>query len=467
MAHPAGSVPAAPAETELPRVMGLRDVVLFNITAIVGLRWLTTAASQFGWASLVMWLVAMAVFFLPLAAAVRELAEIDPRAGGIYRWVHRAFGMRSGFVAGWSYWVSNVVYFPALLVSTAAMMAYAGGPRTVPLGDDPMFIGIVSIVGLGIAVWLNLVGLRIGKWLQNAGAYGTWIPLLIFLLLAAWAFVTHGSATPLTSAQDLVPRSYDLQSINLFGTMLFAFGGLELAPTLGGEITDPAATLRRGVVLSGFAIVGMYIVGTAAMLVALPPATISLTNGMPQATAALVERLGYAALGVVPALVALMLAFGNVGGVGAWLAGVARLPYAAGVDKALPPAFSKVHPRWRTPYIALLVQGSAAAVFIALSLAGTTVKAAYLALAQTTLVLFFIPYLFMFAAYLKLRRVRSGLTTLTGWAGLASVAFAIMLAFVPPKGESALLFELKVAGGVMLFTVVGWLLSARRGVTTT
>src|SRR2546430_3600993 len=85
---------------QLPRVMRLRDVVLFNISAIVGLRWLTTAASQFGLASLGLWLVAMVVFFLPSAIAVRELSDIDPGAGGIYRWVRRAFGPLHCFVAG-------------------------------------------------------------------------------------------------------------------------------------------------------------------------------------------------------------------------------------------------------------------------------------------------------------------------------------------------------------------------------
>src|SRR5438552_9772049 len=93
---------------QLPRVMRLRDVVLFNISAIVGLRWLTTAASQFGLASLGLWLVAMVVFFLPSAIAVRELSDIDPGAGGIYRWVRRAFGPLHGFVAGWGYWVNNL-----------------------------------------------------------------------------------------------------------------------------------------------------------------------------------------------------------------------------------------------------------------------------------------------------------------------------------------------------------------------
>src|SRR3990170_4217985 len=145
----------------LPRVMTLRDVVLSNITAIVGLRHLQTA-SQFGPASILLGLLALLVFSLPSAAAVRELADIDPRTGGLYRWAERAFGPRQGFLAGWSYWVSNLVHFPALLVSTAAIAAYAGGggAGAVRLGQSSVFVGTVSLGCLWLALGLNLVGLK-------------------------------------------------------------------------------------------------------------------------------------------------------------------------------------------------------------------------------------------------------------------------------------------------------------------
>jgi amino acid transporter len=443
--------------------MRLRDVVLFNISAIVGLRWLTTAASQFGLASLGLWLLAMVVFFLPSAVAVRELADIDPAAGGIYRWVRRAFGPLHGFVAGWGYWVNNLFYFPSLLVATAAIAAYAAGARFVHLADDPGFVAALSLAGLWLAVGVNLVGLRVGKGLQNLGGYGTWLPALIFVALAVWSLATRGSATPVT-ARGLVPARFDLPSINLFATMTFAFAGLELAPTLGDEIHDAAATLRRGVLLSGVAIVAMYVLGTAAMLVALPPDTVSITNGMPQATAALVERLGAAWLTPVAGLVAILLVLGNLGGVGAWLAGSARLPYVAGVDGALPPAFGRIHPRWQTPYVGLLVQGVIATVFVVASLVGSSVKSAYLVLTQTTLILFFIPYVYLFAAYLRLRRHRTLGTGALGLVGLAAVLFSILLGFVPPADEAhPWLYEGKVVGGVIGFMLLGVVL-ARRGV---
>src|SRR4029077_6090816 len=209
------------------------------------------------------------------------------------------------------------------------------GPRFAHLGEDNGFIGLVSLAGLWIAVAMNVVGLRVGKRLQNLGGHGTWLPGLIFVALAIWSLATHGSATSFT-ARGLMPATLDLQSINLFATMTFAFAGLELAPTLGDEIYDPARTLRRGIALSGFAIVAMYVLGTAAMLVALPHNTVSITNGMPQATAALVERLGAGWLGPVAAIVAILLVLGNLGGVGAWVGGGGRVACGGGGGGGVP-----------------------------------------------------------------------------------------------------------------------------------
>jgi amino acid transporter len=242
----------------------------------------------------------------------------------------------------------------------------------------------------------------------------------------------------------------------LFATLTFAFAGLELAPTLGGEIHDAAATLRRGVMISGFAIVAVYIIGTAAMIVALPAATVSVTNGMPQAAQALVDRIGGSGIGWLPAAIAILLTVGNLGGVGAWLAGSARLPFAAGVNDALPPAFARLHPRWQTPYISLILMGVVATVFIVASLANSSVKSAYLLLTQTTLILFFLPYLYIFVVYIKLRRQRSAGTLLLGVLGLGAVLLSIVLGFVPPADEvHPFLYEGKVVGGVVAFTVLG------------
>jgi amino acid transporter len=447
---------------QLPREMGLRDVVLFNITAIVGLRWLTTAG-RIGPLSLVLWALAMVIFFLPSAAVVRELTEIDPGEGGLYRWVTRAFGRRHGFIAGWGYWVNNLVYYPSLLLTAAAIVAYVGGPRWVHLAESKWFIAVFSLGMLWIALGLNLVGLRIGKWVQNLGAYGTWLPAAIFVALAAWSFARFGSATTFT-AERFHPAHVDLSLLSLFATMTFAFSGLELAPTLGGEIRDPVATLRRGIFWSGIGIVATYVLGTVAVLVALPAETVNLTNGIPQAAAAIAQRIGVPWLALAPALVAVLLTLGNLGGVGAWMAGTARIPFVAGVDRVLPAAFGRVHPRWHTPHVALLVQGGVATLFVAAGLIGSTVGDAYLTLVDTTIVLFFIPYLYMFAAYLRLRRRRTLWGAVTGWMGLGAVVLSIALSFIPGSDiQNPVAFEAKVIGGVVGFMGIGLWLARRAG----
>src|SRR3989441_6729482 len=91
------------------------------------------------------------------------------------------------------------------------------GGGFVHLAENKWFIAAFSLGNLWIAVGLNLVGLRVGKWAQNLGAYGTWLPAAIFVLLALWSFATHGSATPFTAAA-LVPAHLDLPLLSLFAT---------------------------------------------------------------------------------------------------------------------------------------------------------------------------------------------------------------------------------------------------------
>jgi amino acid transporter len=134
------------------------------------------------------------------------------------------------------------------------------------------------------------------------------------------------------------------------------------------------------------------------------------------------------------------------------------------VDRVVPPAFGKVHPRWRTPHVALLVQGGVATLFVVSGLLGASVRDAYLTLVDTTIVLFFIPYLYLFGAYLRLRRRRTVGSALAGWLGLGSVVLSIALAFVPAADvTSKVAFEVKLVGGVVGFMGLGVLL-ARRGV---
>ena len=107
-------------------------------------------------------------------------------------------------------------------------------------------------------------------------------------------------------------------------------------------------------------------------------------------------------LGFLGVLAAILVTVGNAGGVGSTVAGIARVPFVVGIDRYLPAAFGKIHPRWKTPYISILVQAVVSGVILLLSQINETTRGAYQFLIDAAIILYFIPFLYMFAAVIKL-----------------------------------------------------------------
>ena len=101
-------------------------------------------------------------------------------------------------------------------------------------------------------------------------------------------------------------------------------------------------------------------------------------------------------------IAAFLVSIGNAGGVGTTVAGIARIPFVAGVDRYMPAAFGKIHPKWRTPYISILVQAVISAAVLLASQINETTIGAYQVLVDAATILYFIPFLYMYAAVIKL-----------------------------------------------------------------
>jgi amino acid transporter len=446
----------------LRRALRLPDVVLFIVVAVVGLRWIATAAAS-GPSGLLLWLVALVSFFLPLGFAVVELTSRHPEEGGIYVWARYGFGDFTAFMTAWLYWVSNVVYMPGLLYFGAANALYAFGPRAQALAANPWYFMLVSLAGLALAWWLNAIGANVGKWLSNLGGVATWIPAGILIVLGAVAYARFGPATTIAPA-TLVPR-FDFDHALLWSTIAFGFAGLEAASLMGDEIEDPRRTVPRAIVLGGLSIAAIYVLGTLAILVALPAQDVSGMAGILQAVDHIGVITGFRA--VTPAM-ALLVALGSLGGVSAWLTSTARLPFVAGIDRYLPPAFGRLHPEWGTPHVALAAQAAGAAVVAVLGQAGASVKGAYDVLVAMGVITYFVPYLVLFAAYAKTTgdlRTPGGRPVALVLAGLGAATTAIALALAavpPPDAPDKALALAKVVGGSALLAVIGAVLFARR-----
>jgi glutamate:GABA antiporter len=461
------------------KALGLWDVVAMNIVAVVGLRWIARSA-RVGPPSVSLWILACVVFFVPLALALIELSSRHPEQGGIYAWVRRAFGPLHGFIVGWCMWVNNLFYFPSLLLFAAANFAVVLGPAD--LADNRLY-SVVFVLGvLWFCTLLNVVGLETAKWVQNVGSYATWIPPILLVVCGAVAFAMFGSATSFAPSA-LVPRENLLSTLSLWSSMCFAFAGFEIASMVGQEVKDPRRNIPRGIIIAGFAVTAIYILSSSSVLVAVPANELAERSGIADAVDLTTGRLGLAGMG---ALTGLLLVVGAIGGLNSWVAGAARVPFAAGVDAVLPRTFGRLHPRYRTPHVALLVQGLAASalflasVFISVGGEQTSIQESYDILVNLTILIYFLPYLYLFAAWVRLRAAegqgdRDTITvvrgTMTLWVvaacGFGATVVAMGLVFVPPPDTTSVLnYQFNLVGQALLLVAIGfvfyWTARARR-----
>jgi len=455
---------AVGTKSQLRKAMGFWDVLLFNIATVLGPRWIA-AAGHNGTSSISLWILAAVFFFVPGALVINELSSRFPEEGGLYIWAKEAFGPFHGFVAGWTYWIYTVFYFPGLLLASASMSAYIFGARGVALADSRTFLIWGSLALLAVAVVLNIIGLNIGKWLQNAGGVGTYLPLLMLVVIGALIWLRHGSATQFTFHNMLPTWNWD--TVNFWSQIAFAFTGLELVSAMSEEVRDPRRTLPRAVFGAGALIAIMYIAGTFAILALLPAEKIDPQSGVFGALSSGSLLLGVGFIGI---LAAVLVTAGNAGGVGSTVAGIARVPFVVGIDRYLPSAFGKIHPRWKTPWVSILVQAAASCAILLLSqIKSNSVIAAYQVVVDATIILYFIPFLYMFAAVIKLsgrkdRRENSHAVLVPGgtagvWIcgslGFVVVLIGIALSFIPPGGSDKIVFEVDVIGGTVGSVILG------------
>jgi amino acid transporter len=452
---------AAPEAPALRRVLRVPDLVFFYITAVVGMRWVATAAAA-GPSALIIWVLAAACFFVPLAFTTIELSSRYPGEGGIYVWVKEAFGEFAGFLTGWTYWGSNLTYLPGLLYFAASTVLYMFGTRFMHLQSNPTYFIAVAVGGLLVATALNVVGLQVGKWFSTVGAVATWVPMALLIGMGLTAWYRFGAATPITAA-SLVPTT-SVRDMVFWATIAFAFAGLEAGSFLGDEIVDPRRSITRAITIAGVIIAAIYILGTLAVLLALPQAQITGLGGFMDAMVAAGTRIGTG--GLVP-VTALLVTLASLGGVGVWLAATARLLFVAGIDCYLPRSFGMVHPHFHSPHRALMLQSFIAIVCAVLGQAGETPKQAYDILVNLGVVGIFLPYIAMFLAMLALQRQPAGpdvirppggkpTSIVVGLLGLGTSAAAVMLACVPPAGESEpRRYVIKVVGLSLLLVGAG------------
>lgn len=450
-------------QPHLRRVLRRWDLVLLFVVAVTNLNVVPVVAAS-GAFTLWLWVIALLLFFWPQGVAVIELAGRYPGEGGIYLWTKELFGDLHGFLSGWCYWTNNVFYVPTVLLYLVGISVYVGGPKAAGFADNRTFAFSLSLGLLWILVALNVRGLALGKWVNNLGGLSTAITAVILIGLAAWVVRAHGSTLPSGVFSFSGPNQPDWRLLSTFGVICFGLVGLELGSVMGDEIAEPERSLPSAVFRGGLLSGALYFGATLAVLLAVPLKEIGVVQGILQAISRMASTLGIVWL--VPPL-ALLLTVSTAGIASAWFSGSSRIPFVAGLDRYLPAALGKVHPRYSTPYVALLANAALSSVFLATSFLGASVKEAYLTMLDLAVVLQLVPFLYMYAGLVRLakaggRRAGSGpgrysprVLMLAGVSGLTTTALGMGLAFVPARTISSIgLFELKMVVGTVLFVVV-------------
>ena len=439
------------ASPHIPRTLGLTDLVLLGTVAIVNVNTVPPVA-RFGWATLALWVLAWAAFFVPVAIAVLTLSRHYGGEGGVYLWTRRHFGDRHGFVAGWCYWTNNLFYVPVLLVYLAGVLAYSGGVGTATLVDDKWFVAAVAYGWLACITAANVLGMRVGKWINNLGGVGSLMTVALLVLAGAEAR-WQGVAT----APAIITGSW-LEMASGLSVMCFAFIGIELASTMADEIRQPERDMRRAIVITGAIALLSYLLVSDALLALVPAGELGAIEGVMQAISRGAELAGAGWL-VVP--IAVVMSLSIAGAASAWFAGPARIPFVAGVDRVLPAALGRVHPRWGSPHVALITCAGLSAALTWLSLLGSSVAEAYQVLLRSTVVINLVPFVYIFLAVVTLDTVGRG-QRLAGAVGATVTVSGILAAFVPgDEVTSTMTFALKMCAGVFASLALGLWLFAR------
>lgn len=440
------------------KALGLVDLVLFTACAVV-VADTVAASAAIGVQSLGWWLISILLFFVPYGLVTAELGSAWPSEGGIYVWVKEAFGPFWGSLTAWLYWINVAYWMPSVFVLFSGILASVFAPGLGNAGQAAVTVALVWLtVGLGI------LDIRLNKWIPNVGA-AIKILLLLFLGgLGIWFALAHGPANSF-APREWVPRWS--ATLAFLPVVVYNYMGFELMSSAGEEIKDPQRDVPRAILLAGVVIAAVYMLATFGILAAVPLAKINVVTGITDALK--VMSAGVPWLTGVYYVASALLLVTFVANMVTWSMGANRVIAVTGLDKQVPGVFGHIHPRYGSPDYAYLLMGAVATVLaVGNYVTFESVASVFWTIFALSSIVFLLPYLLMFPAFLRLRYVRPeqerpfrvGGGRAGAWLAALLGEFFILLAcvffFMPPEGtENVVVYEAQITGGTVLTVLVG------------
>jgi amino acid transporter len=459
--------PPAADNHGLRRTLRLPDLVSMQILLVVGLSWTGYAARQ-GSAHVAFWLAGLAAFFVPAAMVVSYCAEIWPLEGGVYQWTKAAIGPFAGFMSAWNFGAWAVLLVATIGILTATSLHYIIGPSGAWLENSTASITTINFVLLVFMLLVNIRGFSVGRWVAH---FGTFV-LLVSIALAELLLIYHPVAPPAAVAGHQKAFStalplITLMSVNLFCKLTFqGLTGIEQVAVFAGETHNPARSILRSAWIGAPLIAIIYITVTGAMLTYTPAAAIDLNGPMAQLLGA---GFGTGSGRFSPAQLVgqftnIAFAIGTIAQYVIIVAETSRLPMVAAWDHLIPAAFTRLHPRFRTPTLSLMLIVAVAFAFSVLATLGANSDEAFQVMAIGAGLGYGVYYVLMFAVPLVAGTrfsprpdLRPGIILRLACVSAIVVTVASMVfALIPvvPVANAAI-FAAKVVGPFILINALG------------
>src|SRR5688572_6171445 len=436
--------------------LGLFDLVLTQVVFVVGTFWVGWAA-RLGHEQSIFWILAIATFYLPLAAAVILLIRLMPLEGGLYQWSKIAFNDFVAFMVGWNLFVFAITILAGAGLIVTTNFSYAIGPAAAWIRDSATMIMLVSFLLVTGMIVAATRGLGLGKWVHNVGGLVHLLTFtaLILLPLIALSAATGAEYRPLS----LQFPTFSEYNINVASKLaLGALTGFEYIAILAGETRSPARNIGRSVVIASPIIALMFILGTSSVLAFVGRDEADVIGPIPQVLSIGFRSLGW--VGTIGSIAILGITVRSIALMSIYFAGNTRLPMVAGWDRLLPSWFSRLHPKYKTPVNSILFVGAVTMVLAGLSLAGVQAHEAFQLIDNAGGVFYALTYLVLFAIPLvgmKALGVKSPWWLKVACAsGFIVTLIYIRYSIVPiTEVGSRLSFALKIAGTVLIANAIG------------
>lgn len=411
----------------LIRELGFFDCVMLGIGFIIGSGVFImplVAAKLAGTYSLLAWLLA-GVYSIFAGLSFAEAAAKIPKAGGLYTYAHQAFGDFVGFFAGWTFWIGYCV--------TIATEQWALGWYLrffLPQYSDIIRVSVGALTGL-VLTYFNYRGVKKGANIEDIFTVGKLLAIFIFIIGAALYFKVANLYPLAPSGTDLLPAVGSATVL-----LLWAYLGVEIITVPEEEIKNARKTVPRAIVLSVFSVIVIYLLLATFFLGAAPwEGFASSQSPLSDVFTSVTHSFIGGAIIAIGGLVSI------VGSLNAVILGAARISFAMSRDGLFPRIFSKIHPKYETPYTAIALQ-------TVLALLLTYSVTDFVALASLAVFFTIFPYaLSSFATYKLIKQAKGKLhvlrhETIPIISGIASVALLFVYLNQPMILEIA---------GVMVF----------------